>query len=582
MLTRLTIRNFKKLADVSIELGKAVVFIGPNNSGKTSALQALTLWDFGLRQWLAKRGTKARPEKRPGVAINRKDLVAIPVPTADLLWRDLHVRNVRAANGKAQSPQNIRIEVIVEGVNNGVPWRCGLEFDYTNAESFVCRPMREPGFEESKVAETRFTEVSEAAVGSRVAYLPPMSGLTDREFLKQPGEIGFLIGQGQTAQVLRNLCHQVYSQNPEAWKGIAEKLQVLFGAELLEPDFKQEIAEIRLEYKDINGCQLDLSSAGRGFQQTLLLLAHFHASPKTILLLDEPDAHLEILRQRQIFNLLTETAEAQGSQTIAASHSEVVLNEAAGRGRVIAFVGRPHVMNDAGKELIKALKDIGFEHYYQAEQKGWVLYVEGATDLAVLRVFAKTLGHEEAAKALSEPFVHYVGTNIPGVARNHFFDLREAKPELVGVALFDRLDSAMAPGTALAETAWRRREIENYFCTEEVLMAYAHGETPDDLFTLALRDTRERAMREAITEVTVALRTFGKPDPWSVDLKAADEFLDPVFRIFFAKLSLPLGLRKSDYHLLARLMPGDKLDPEIKDKLDLIAKVSRKARPRTD
>src|SRR3989442_5716545 len=294
MLTKLVIRNFKKLEDATIELGKAVVLIGPNNSGKTSALQALTLWDFGLRQWLAKRGTKARPEKRPGVAINRRDLVAIPVPTADLLWRDLHVRNVRTANGKTQSTKNIRIEVIVEGVNEGVPWRCGLEFDYQNAESFFCRPMRELGFEESPVGEAKFTEVTVAAAAAKVAYLPPMSGLADREFVKQPGEIGFLIGQGQTAQVLRNLCHQVFSQNLDAWKLITSQLRSLFGAELLEPDFKKEIAEIRLEYKDINKCQLDLSSAGRGFQQTLLLLSHLHANPKTILLLDEPDAHLEI------------------------------------------------------------------------------------------------------------------------------------------------------------------------------------------------------------------------------------------------------------------------------------------------
>ncbi|MFZ2616532.1 MAG: AAA family ATPase, partial [Anaerolineae bacterium] len=41
MLTNIHIRNFKKLDDVSFELGKSVVLIGPNNSGKTTALQAL-------------------------------------------------------------------------------------------------------------------------------------------------------------------------------------------------------------------------------------------------------------------------------------------------------------------------------------------------------------------------------------------------------------------------------------------------------------------------------------------------------------------------------------------------------------
>ena len=73
MLTRLQVRNFKRL-NMDVELGRSVVFIGPNNSGKTTALQALTLWDLGLRQWLAKRGGKAPAEKRPGVAINRRDI----------------------------------------------------------------------------------------------------------------------------------------------------------------------------------------------------------------------------------------------------------------------------------------------------------------------------------------------------------------------------------------------------------------------------------------------------------------------------------------------------------------------------
>ena len=579
MLTKLTIRNFKQLDEVVLELGKAVVFIGPNNSGKTSALQALTLWDVGLKKWQAKREDKDRPEKRPGVAINRRDLFAIPVPTADLLWRDLHVRNVHRGQDKKQVTRNVRIDVITEGINDGTPWNCGLEFVYTNDESFVCRPIRKTGFEETPVGKTEFTEVPDTIAGVRVVYLPPMSGLVDREFLKQPGEIAFFIGQGQTAQVLRNLCHQVFSQNAEGWNSLSGHIRRLFGVELLPPEFSQNSAEIRLKYRDIkSGSRLDISSSGQGLQQTLLLLAHLSANPKTILLLDEPDAHLEILRQRQIFTLLMETAEAQGSQIIAASHSEVVLNEAVSRGRVIAFVGKPHVINDRGSQVLKALTDIGFEDYYQAEQTGWVLYLEEATDLAILQVFAELLDHSSAREALTRPFVCYLSTNLPQRARDHFYGLREALPSLPGVALFDRLDKELARGTPLVETMWRRREIENYFCTEEVLLAYAHGEAPDDLFLLAQRDLRDRAMRESIQEVSSALKTLNKPDPWSADIKSSDDFLDPLFRAFFKKLSLSLALRKSDYYTLARLIPKDKLDSEVHEKLDLIASVAAKAK----
>ena len=80
MLTKLTIRNFKRFGEtqVEIELGNPVVFIGPNNSGKTSAMQALALWDIGLKRWNEKRSGMSAPEKRPGVTVNRRDLVAIP------------------------------------------------------------------------------------------------------------------------------------------------------------------------------------------------------------------------------------------------------------------------------------------------------------------------------------------------------------------------------------------------------------------------------------------------------------------------------------------------------------------------
>lgn len=577
MLTKLTLHNFKRFEHAEVELGNAVVLIGPNNSGKTTALQALALWDIGVRLWTAKRGGKASPKTRPGVTINRRDLISIPVPVANLLWRDLHVRNVQQVGGKPKT-RNIRIGIIVDGVTNDQPWRCGLEFDYSNEESFVCRPLRLDGYDEVEVRIAKFSELPEAATTTKVAYLPPMSGLADREFVKQQGEIGYLVGQGQTAQVLRNICSQIYNQsNKEPWNDIASRIKSLFGATLRPPQHIAERAEITMEYEE-GGTLLDLSSSGRGLQQTLLLLTHLYANPRTVLLLDEPDAHLEILRQRQTFALLTEVAERQGSQIVAASHSEVVLNEAAGRGKVVAFVGQPHTMTDRGSQIVKSLTSIGWDQYYQSEQTGWVLYVEESSDLAILRAFARTLRHP-AADPLSRPFVHYVANNLPQLARDHFYGLREAKPDLVGVALFDRLAKQLNQGQPLVEMMWRRREIENYLCSKSVLLSYARQTTANDLFSIAEADKRERAMSESIQEVTVALATLGRPDPWSPDVKATDDFLEPLFRNFFAKLGLPILLRKADYHELANLVEVDEIDGEVGQKLDEITRVASNAKP---
>ncbi len=576
MLTSLSVRNFKRLTEVQVEIGPTVVFIGPNNSGKTTALQALALWNVGLKRWNEKRSGRDTPEKRPGVTINRRDLVALPVPTSNHLWRDLHVRDVQKVNGKTQT-QNVRIDITVTGVSLDGEWRCGFEFDYANEESLYCRPLRL-----SNERSPNRMPVPDAASETNVVFLPAMSGLAAQETRLDTGAINVRIGEGRTAEVLRNLCFQVFNESgSDDWQSLLNHMRRFFGIQLDPPEYIPERGEIRMTYRERSGAQLDLSSAGRGLQQILLLLAQIYRNPKTVLLLDEPDAHLEILRQREMYQLLTDVAGKQGCQIIAASHSEVILNEAADRDVVVAFVGRPHRIDDRGAQLKKALKEIGFEEYYQAEVTGWALYLEGSTDLAILRALARALNHP-AIVTLGRPLVHYVA-NQPPKARDHFYGIREAKQDLVGIAIFDRVDAQLQVDKPLREIMWRQRELENYIATRNTLLAFAEstasGAMAGPLFEHAERERLRRAMTEAIDEVTSALATLGRPTPFSADIKASDDFLEPVFAKFFAKIGLPNLMRKSDYHTLAQFVEPGELGSEVREVLDAIVEVARAAKP---
>jgi len=575
MLTRLTVSNFKRFGHkVEIELGNPVVLIGPNDSGKTTALQALALWHIGLSRWTEKRSGKARPEKRPGVAINRRDLIAMPVPDARLLWKDLSVRAVERSE-KGQRTQNIRMDILVEGVSGGKDWACGLEFDYANEESIYCRPLRQA---EGK-SRDRMPIPNEAG-DVKIAFLPPMSGLSANETRLDPGAISVRLGEGRTAEVLRNLCYQVLvgkAGDQKKWDDLRRRIKSLFGITLNEPKYIPERGEIAMTYKDALETELDLSCSGRGMQQVMLLLAYLAGNPNSVLLLDEPDAHLEVLRQRQIYQMLTETASSQNSQIIAASHSEVILNEAADRDVVVAFLGKPHRIDDRGSQLLKALKDIGYEHYFQAEETGWVLYLEGSTDLSILQTFARILEHP-AGKYLEKPFVHYV-ENKPNKAYEHYYGLQEAKSDLVGYALFDRLESQVKddkPG--LRQHMWERREIENYLCDRNVLLRWAESiakAEQGELFSAMWR----KSMEKAIEDVESAMKTLGKESPWSGATKVSDEFLGPVFEKFFKALKLPNLMSKSNYHKLAKHLDKSEVAEEIRQVLDEIREVAEKAKP---
>ena len=552
MLTQIAIRRFKRFDSVVIELSNPVIFIGPNNSGKTSALQALALWALGVRKWSERRG-KGSATKRTGVSINRREIINIPLLNSYALWRSLQVR-------RGNTP--IRIEIVVSGTaQNGELWSLGLEFESVDPDNIRCRPIETSG-------DTAPPKVPTGAKEVLVAFLPPMSGLIAQEDLLQPGSIDRRIGEGRTADVLRNLCYKVYTDSLENWALLSQQMKLLFGAKLLPPDYDPETGTISQEYEE-DGTRFNLLASGQGFRQTLLLLAYLYNNPGAVLLLDEPDAHLEILRQRQIYQVLSEIGHRLNCQVIIATHSEVILNEAAGRDYVIAFVGRPHPISKAA-EIRKALAEYGFEHYAQAEQTGWVLYLEGSTDSAILRALAGKLNHP-ASDALDRAFVHYV-VNQPQKAIEHFRAMQAAFPDVRGLALFDQYGKTLPSDLPyhLQMAQWTRRELENYIVTPRVLMASVSEGTSEDLFGHGEREHRTQIMAELIEQLMPRIAQQNPDDRWWVATKMSDDFLDRLFEMYFAKLEMPNAFRKSDYHKLVTHLQADQISSEVVEKLDTL------------
>lgn len=617
MLTRLTIRNFKVFGEeeTTIPLDNGVVFVGPNNSGKSTALQALTLWREGLVKLSGKlfpkgilagtpialaseeellgevnlndrlaeiaadafsiprNGGNKRPsprkQQRSGVGMNRLELTSLPTPVLDMLWRGRKTR---------RGAQPIPIDITVAGENAGREWECGLEFDTVGGDSFYCRPLR---LEEGKNPPRMGIPL--LAYATKVAMLPPMSGLALEEPRFEDKRINALIGEGRTADVLRNLCYRVAAAGDGGWEKLTGQVRTLFGASLLPPVTDARGAFVMQYTERDDKTKLDLQFSGRGMQQVILLLAFLRLNPNSALLLDEPDAHLEILRQREIYRTLLDAAAETKSQIIVASHSEALLNEAAAPdgGAVVAFVGKPHpLVGNRKDEVLKALREIGWDQYYLAEQKHWVLYLEGETDLPILRAFAERLNHPAQDTALRTPFCKFV-LNQPDNARRHFYALREAHPEFRGVLLVDSDVKGLEQNAPLVEMKWRRREAESYLCTRRTLLNFAASQAgrpggPEEC----------RAKMEAEIRATEeAMRRLEKPNPFSSNVKVSDEFLAPLLRNFAKAIGVFPELRKADFYKLVDFIPDDELaadtaaGAEMREKLDAIYAVAERARP---
>jgi len=366
LLHYLEIENFKRFGDKQrIELDHPAVLIGPNNCGKTSAIQALALWSQAVRTWYDVRKDSTAKE-RTATALNRLNIVAVPVQRTRFFW---HNTQVRTGN------KDISLVITVGVEFQGKAVALSMRFRNQGDELVYCHP--DP-------AVAGDLSLLRHAAALRVELLYPMSGLETEEPLLQPGRIDVLLGQGQTAQVLRNLCLMVHRSSKEDWHRVASLMHRLFNVSLSDPQ-ETTRGSVELQYRQPGVKEaLDVSSAGRGFQQMLLIFAYLYSHKGSVLLVDEPDAHLEILRQKQVYVLLRDIASENGSQVVMVTHSEVILDEALDINLTLLLDGRADDL--ARKQDIRnSLKHFGAEHYVKARERGYVLYVEGGTDVDMLR-----------------------------------------------------------------------------------------------------------------------------------------------------------------------------------------------------
>ena len=63
MIKRVTVKYLKRFAKQTFDLADHIVLAGPNNSGKSTLLQAVMVWNLAMRQWLDKRGAESKAEQ---------------------------------------------------------------------------------------------------------------------------------------------------------------------------------------------------------------------------------------------------------------------------------------------------------------------------------------------------------------------------------------------------------------------------------------------------------------------------------------------------------------------------------------
>ena len=570
MLTRVRLSRFKRFEDEVFDLrGQSVMLAGPNNSGKTTLLHAISAWSLALRRWQQESADKPGRTKRISVVLD--EFTALPLREMNLLWLNRHVAR-KIPNAKTPKAAPIFIEATVETSTGSQSLT--MEFLYANEKLIYIRPV------ESPEDPTPLTSLPDFIKSFQVVHVPPFSGIGTQEPRHSAGIQSKLVGEGRAGEIVRNLVLDIWersgrSSNAPPWKEFSSDLKRLFQYEILPPQFSDTQPYIVCEYRPTSlgqgqrrGPRLDIANAGSGFHQVLLLLAFFHARPTSVLLLDEPDAHLHFILQREIFDHLRNVAQARDCKLIVATHAEVLLSGVE-PDSIVSFVGekpRRLVTNHEKRALTDALRTLTSLDLLQASHVGTILYVEDESDYKLLREWASLLGHPALA-FLSFPYVWPLeGKGNVGLAKKHFTCLRLAYPEIKGICILDRdQDEGLAddspPGLEIAR--WQRYEIENYLLNPDILLRYV--DRPADLFELAaVRADREQVLH-AFQENFPSQIDWLADAPVLKDLKASSFLVDTL-----ARTSKPL--QKRDLFMLASRAAPEHIHQDVREMLDRIAR----------
>ena len=543
MIRTVRIHGFKRFEDVEFHLPGHVVLAGPNNTGKTTVLQAIASWSLALRRWRELKDFNRR-NGYTRVPMARQAFTAVPLRSFDLLWTDRRYRG------------QIEIEL-----RHDAGWSVTMEFITDSTEQIYVRPT----------ADVPVDTLRELDLDS--VYVPPMSGPGTDEPLLQPPKIEQLLGTGRPGEVLRNLLVAARG-NESAWEALQASIKKLFGYELLSPDSSG--AHILAEYRTLQGGpHLDIVSAGSGFQQVLMLLAFLNTRKGAVLLLDEPDAHLHVILQDSIYHELRTVAARQHSQLIIATHSEVVINSVEPR-ELCVTLNKPRMVADNAERsrLITSLRVLSNADVTEALAASGILYVEDYTDINILRAWATILKHRAESLLTTElmwkPAVFQTQDRRPGIkARDHFHALQLVRSEFSGLELLDgdahpSVRDTEITGTGLQRLRWRRYEIESYLVHPDALARFVEVEVGGSFSALHVEDMITYWRGEF--PPAVVKDPLGDHEFLNVT-KARTRLLPPMLEA--AGL---YGVLYTRYHEIAALMSPQEIHPEVVEKLDAICR----------
>ncbi|CCH51371.1 SMC domain protein [Fibrisoma limi BUZ 3] len=300
MLKRVSIQNFKSLKDVTLDLQKVNLLIGPNNSGKTNFLKALEFFDFSVLQ--------------------------------DYVAAERQASNVRFM----RSASSMCLELTFQREDEELVFLRRFNFENTVDVKSSQRNLKK-GLEVTKNDEG-YPDVLflRRQLNSLRIYRPDPNKLT------QPGPVGAGIEtvNADASNLVGFLDQMLGKYRRTVFSRIEDDLHTCISEfDEIKLEDAKPTDELRKLVGDKSFKRFGLSNSSQGatywadelsegtlYFLALLCIIH-QPNPPKLLLLEEPEKGIHPRRIREVMDFIFQLAEQKDIQVILTTHNENVLNE---------------------------------------------------------------------------------------------------------------------------------------------------------------------------------------------------------------------------------------------------------------
>ena len=498
MIHKVELKKFKRFKNQVINLkSKGItVLAGGNNSGKSTLLHAIAVWEFCKLIIRIEKGEDYlyKENEGQGLGLSAEEFLPIAIPSLKHMWTNLKTQK----EGEDIDGYNLKIKCF---------------WNYEDEEKYLEISL-------SLVNDRLFVKVTDSNLvdGDKIpnaAYLPTFAGILERENKVSLAERRKLIGKGLAGSVLRNLLLELYEKNKVGrieLKGARTKIRTADLKKFKTTDpFEILLKNIRdifrtgLRIKDFNDLYhtsikidsykgeytergvfkkhslynyRDLMVEGSGFLQWLNVFTLSLNPTIDIVLLDEPDAHLHPSLQLNMIKELENVSEKSSKQILLATHSSEIIKVIEPEYILNVNNSLRYLQEDSQK--VGLLAGIGSDyspHLDKVKRTKKILFLEGEIDYKLLCKVGELIG-----SPISKDIVKWISASSHKERKQLFIELKKEIPELIGLSIRDMDDEGLnSVGEDLVDKGhsnqrddfrllkWKRRNVENYLILPNII-----------------------------------------------------------------------------------------------------------------